>query len=408
MFRKRLFSASGILTCFFLAATSFRLYAQNPQTFPPLEFRHQDRIVFLGSSIFENELEKGYLEFAITSRWPDRDLTFRNLGWTGDNVFAEARSTFSTPPTPYQQLFQQIRNAQPNHVLIAYGGIESQKGEEGLGQFIKGLEVIIDSVDALGAQTILLSTIPVKLAGSQENTIIQNKNLKLYADAIASLASKRKKRFADLYTPVAQNGDDLYRDNGIHLNNDGYYYLAQVLERAFGWPERATKITLNASKPNASANQPARVAPGKDGKITFILEENLLPLPVTASGQPSREASVSIQVNGLKKGIYTLTENGRQLVTASASEWAGGIALDHGISQVQAEKICDYIVKKNDLFFQQYRPLNRTYILGFRAYEQGRHKQGLQDLNFIITWLEGQINLHRKPVVKTYELSPLK
>lgn len=408
MFRKRLFSASGIMICFLLAATSFRLYAQNPQAFPPLEFRHQERIVFLGSSLFENELEKGYLEFAITSRWPDRDLTFRNLGWTGDNVFAEARSTFTSPPTPYQQLFMQIRSTKPNHVLVAYGGIESQKGEAGLDQFTKGLEVIIDSIDALGAQTILLSTIPVKFAGSQENTAVQNKNLKLYADAVASVASKRKKRFIDLYTPITQNTGDLYRDNGIHLNADGYYYLARVLERSFGWPERATKVKLNVSKSAASADLPARIVSDHDGKITFLMEEKLLPLPVTASGQPSPEASVSIQVNGLKKGFYTLTENGRQLLTASAAEWASGIALDHGISQAQAEKICDYIVKKNDLFFQQYRPLNRTYILGFRAYEQGRHKQGLEDLNFIITWLEGQINLHRKPVVKTYELSPLK
>ncbi|ODS79315.1 MAG: hypothetical protein ABS46_15970 [Cytophagaceae bacterium SCN 52-12] len=406
MFRQRLFSASGILVCFFLAATSIPLRAQN--SFPPLELKHQDRIVFLGSSLFENELANGYLEFALASRWPDRELTFRNLGWTGDNVFAEARSTFTTPPTPYQQLFQQIRSTKPNHVLIAYGGIESQKGEEGLSQFTKGLEVIIDSIDALGAQTILLSTIPVKLAGNKENTVIQNKNLKLYADAIASVAAKRKKRFADLYTPVVQNANDLYRDNGIHLNAEGYYCLAQALERSLGWPDRATKATINISGSAASAELPARIVPDKGGKIAFRLEEGLLPLPVTASAQPSPEASVSIRINGLKKGFYTLTENGRQLLTASASEWAAGIVLDHGASQVQAEKICDYIVKKNDLFFQQYRPLNRTYILGFRAYEQGRHKQGLQDLNFIITWLEGQINLHRKPGIKIYELSPLK
>src|SRR5690606_29837834 len=116
----------------------------------------------------------------------------------------------------------------------------------------------------------------------------------------------------------------------------------------------------------------------------------------------------SVQVTGLKKGFYTLSENGRQLVTASAADWANGVLLNHGQSIQQADKIRDYMVKKNDLFFQQYRPLNRTYILGFRAYEQGRHKKGLEDLNFIITYLEAQINLHRKPVIKTYELSPVR
>src|SRR5690625_5814398 len=72
-----------------LVGISFQLLAQKSSSYPPLIFKQNDRIVFLGSSLFENELEKGYLEFAITSRWPDRNLTFRNLGWTGDNVFAE-------------------------------------------------------------------------------------------------------------------------------------------------------------------------------------------------------------------------------------------------------------------------------------------------------------------------------
>lgn len=405
MLKTKLFLFAGILIGTLLAGTCLDLPAQRLDN-SALEFKQSDRILFLGSSLFENELEKGYLEFAISSRWPDKDLTFRNLGWTGDNVYAEARSTFTTPPTPYQQLFQQIRSTNPNHVLIAYGGIESQKGKDGLSEFVKGLEIIIDSIDALGAQTILLSTIPVKLAGSPENTVTQNENLKVYADAIASIASKRKKRYVDLYTPVTENADDIYLDNGIHLNDAGYYYLAQVLEQSFGWTPRASKITVNTSKSTASG--PAKIISAKEGKIVFSVEESLLPLPVTDSGKPDAKASVSVQINGLKNGFYTLTENGRQLVTASAADWATGVVLDHGISQDQATTICGYIVKKNQLFFQQYRPLNRTYILGFRAYEQGRHQQGLKDLDFIVAWLEGQINLHRKPVIKTYELSPLK
>ncbi|MGK6352827.1 GDSL-type esterase/lipase family protein [Parapedobacter sp. DT-150] len=408
MLKTKLFLlASGIIGTL-LAGTCLDLPAQRLGGYPSLEFNQHERILFLGSSLFENELEKGYLEFAISSRWPDKELAFRNLGWVGDNVFAEARSTFTTPPSPYQQLFQQIRSTNPTHVLIAYGGVESQKGKAGLSEFTKGLEVIIDSVDALGAQTTLLSTIPVKLAGSAENTVTQNENLKLYADAIASIASKRKKRYVDLYTPIAENASDIYLDNGIHLNDAGYYYLAQVLEQSFGWPPRESKVTVNASRSAARIAGPGKIISGREDKIVFSMQEPILPLPPTDSGKPDAKASVSVQVTGLKNGFYTLTENGRQLVTASAADWAKGIVLDHGISQEQAAQVCEYIVKKNELFFQQYRPLNRTYILGFRAYEQGRHKQGLKDMDIIITWLEGQINLHRKPVVKTYELSPLK
>lgn len=408
MLKTKLFLVAAGILSILLAGTCLDLPAQKPGNPSSLEFNQGDRILFLGSSLFENELEKGYLEFAISSRWPDKDLTFRNLGWTGDNVFAEARSTFTTPPTPYQQLFQQIRSTNPDHVLIAYGGVESQKGAAGVNEFINGLGVIIDSIDALGAQTILLSTIPVKLAGSPENTVAQNENLKLYADAIASLATERKKRYVDVYTPLAENSGDLYLDNGIHLNEAGYYYLAQVLEQSFGWPLRESKVAVNVSKSKATATGPAKIISGGGDNVTFSMEEQVLPLPVPDAGQPAAQASVLVQVSGLASGFYTLTENGRQLITASADDWAKGIVLDHGISQEQAAKISGYIVKKNELFFEQYRPLNRTYILGFRAYEQGRHKQGLKDLDFIIAWLEGQINLHRKPVIKTYELNPLK
>src|SRR5690625_4906403 len=156
MLNKKSFLLTWELTSMLLFGISFQLLAQKSGSYPPLIFKQNDRIVFLGSSLFENELEKGYLEFAITSRWPDRNLTFRNLGWTGDNVFAEARSTFTTPPTPYQHLFQQIRSTRPDYVLIAYGVIESQKGKAGLDEFVKGLEVIIDSIAVLGGQLILL------------------------------------------------------------------------------------------------------------------------------------------------------------------------------------------------------------------------------------------------------------
>lgn len=391
------------LLCTLLAGTYFQLLAQNPENYPPLVFKQGDRIVFLGSSLFENELEKGYLEFAITSRWPDRNLTFRNLGWTGDNVFAEARSTFTTPPTPYQHLFQQIRSTRPDYVLIAYGGIESQKGKAGLDEFVKGLEVIIDSIDALGAQSILLSTIPVKFAGSAENTVIQNKNLNLYADAIASVASERGKRYVDIYTPIAKNINGLFLDNGIHLNEAGYHYLAQVIEHAFGWPPRGLSVTINAI--DSAVAGPAKIISNEPGKLIFSLQEPMLLFPLTDFRNSDAQAAVSVEVKGLKKGRYTLTENGRRLTTASEVDWARGVVPPWEASQKQAVKVCDYIVKKNNLYLQQYRPRNRTYILGFRSYEQGSNKQDLDDMDPLIAKLEEQIKLHRKPVVKTYELN---
>ncbi len=398
--------ACGLLL-FLLAGSVLQSQAQRRGSSSAVTFNPGARILFLGSSLFENEIAKGYLEFALATRWPDRELTFRNLGWIGDNVFAEARSTFTTPPTPYQQLFQQIRATNPDYVLLAYGGTEAQRGQAGVRHFVKGLETLIDSIDAMGAQTILVSTVPVRSAGNAQNTAQLQKNLKLYADAISSVASRRKKAFVDFYTPVASNMDGLFLDNGIHLNEAGYYFLAQTLESQLGWSPRGSKVIIDASQSVASSSD-AKILSSTDGGIVFTYKEPILPLPVTSGGTYDEQASVAVQVSGLKQGFYTLTENGRHLATASAADWAAGVVLSHGLSQVQAARISDYIAKKNGLFFQQYRPMNRTYILGFRSYEQGNHKQGLDDMDFIIAWLEGQINVNRQPVVKTYELRPLK
>ncbi|MDZ7690908.1 MAG: hypothetical protein U5K69_07185 [Balneolaceae bacterium] len=84
---------------------------------PPFELRHGDRVVLLGNSLIQNDLEYGYIEYALTTRWPERDITFRNLGWTGDTVHGEARTYYTTPPEAYELLTQQLEEADPTVVL---------------------------------------------------------------------------------------------------------------------------------------------------------------------------------------------------------------------------------------------------------------------------------------------------
>ena len=84
------------------------------------------------------------------------------------------------------------------------------------------------------------------------------------------------------------------------------------------------------------------------------------------------------------------------------------VEIRQGRSLALSRELQEMIVKKNELFFFQYRPLNTTYILGFRSYEQGRHVKGLEEQSILIKWLEGQIALHRKPTTHVYQLSLLK
>lgn len=405
--RSYLYLLTGIF--FFLSAVAT---AQTSQaTAEPFTLHDGDRVVFLGNSLMENDLLYGYLELALTTRWPDRNVTFRNIGWSGDTVFGDARSYFTNPPTPYELLMKQLTDAQPTVVFVAYGGIEAQEGEAGLAHFNEGLNKLIDKIEALGAKAVLLSPIPVLSTQSPENTARRNIMLQRYATTIAATAAEQGTRYVDIFGPIqeAQKKFPL-TDNDIHLNEAGYYLLALALENGLGLPPRQETTTIELSKQNVASSATAKIlkSDSKDTYLTFTMDERYLPLPIPGEGGESVNSDRVLRITGLKKGYYTLSAGNEQLVTASAEQWAGGVPIQQGPVLTQADQLRDLIREKNEIFFHQYRPHNRTYILGFRAYEQGRHAEGLKELGLIVTWLEGQIALKRMPSPHTYRLSRLK
>jgi lysophospholipase L1-like esterase len=377
----------------------------------PFELKNGERVVFLGNSVFENDFQYGYLELALSTRWPNRDITFRNLGWTGDNVYGVARSTITNPPTGYELLMEHLTKAQPTLVFIAYGGIEAQDDEAGLPNFKTGLTKLLDKVDQLGASAILLSPIPVMMTDSGQSVSARNAILETYAAAIAKTAAERGKRYIDIFKPLQElSKKAVITDNGIHLNETGYYYLATILEQKLGLPQRFSPVMITVDKKATVASGPAKMLNDSDNSanLTFTLADSLLPLPLPTDDRGITSSGQVVKISGLKKGFYTLIADKEQLVTASAKEWEAGVEIRQGGLFEQVRALRQMILKKNDLFYFQYRPLNTTYILGFRSYEQGRHVKGLEEQSILIKWLEGQINLSRKPLSRIYQLTQLK
>jgi hypothetical protein len=383
--------------------------AQSPSQVP-FVLKDKDKVVFLGNSLFENEFKSGYLELALTTSFPGRNITFRNLGWTGDNVWGEARSTYTNPPTPYQHLINQLTSAKPTVVFIAYGGVEAQDGQTGLAKFNEGYNALLDKIDALGAKSILLSTTPVMFEDTSAHINQRNADLKLYNTEISKIAASREKQFIDIYSPIeAVAKNTLVIENGSHLNEIGYFHLAQMLLKSLNIPYELKDINIKITKNGSETVAPAQISENAEGSaVQFNIQESKLPLPppamLTSEFTPVRK----IRITGLKKGFYTLTADHQQIVAASAKEWAEGVAVSQGPDYYQVKQVQEMIQKKNDQFFFQYRPLNRTYILGFRAYEQGRHAKGLEDQSLIMKWLEGQIATHSVARQRVYQLKMLK
>ena len=61
-----------------------------------------------GDTLIERDQRYGYLETMLTLLNPGKDLTFRNLGWSGDTVAGLSRAGFDPPEAGYRQLIDQV------------------------------------------------------------------------------------------------------------------------------------------------------------------------------------------------------------------------------------------------------------------------------------------------------------
>ena len=82
-----------------------------------------DRVAFVGGGLIERARLNGYLESALTLGAGPKvsGLKFRNLGWSGDTVFNDARSYFGKPKEGRDRLKKIIDEWKPSVVLLNYG-----------------------------------------------------------------------------------------------------------------------------------------------------------------------------------------------------------------------------------------------------------------------------------------------
>ena len=216
---------------------------------PAFALRDGDRVVLVGSTLIEREQRYGYWETALTRRYPDQSITFRNLGWSGDTVFGDARAGFGTQADGFRQLKEHVLALKPTVLIIGYGTNESFAGPKGLPHFVKGLETLLDTFAPTKARVVLLSPLKQENLGPPlPDPAANNKNLRLYADAIRDVAKKRGHLFVDLYELLGKEKHHL-TDDGIQLTGWGYWRSATVLERGLGLPVEREPMESKVDEP---------------------------------------------------------------------------------------------------------------------------------------------------------------
>ncbi|MEX0599658.1 MAG: SGNH/GDSL hydrolase family protein, partial [Rhodothermales bacterium] len=231
------------------------LHASHGQHASPdggFELENGDRVVFLGGTFIEAAQEHGYIELAFTTRWPVRNVTFRNVGWAGDTVFGDARRHFTSPPGPYERLLDEVAAPDPTVLIVGYGSDVPFGGDGALSRFEEGLNRLLDDLESeTGARVILLSPPPHDADTSPVPADVvraTNESLRRVSEVIAGVARVRGHWFVDVFSGLQQlereTSTSIFSD-GIHLNAAGYYLVAYLIEEALGLPSRGWAATLN-------------------------------------------------------------------------------------------------------------------------------------------------------------------
>ena len=373
------------------------LHAQPAEGF---ELHDGDRVVFVGDGVVEHAQQYGYIEQALTSRWPEGNILFRNVGWSGDTVFGEARDHYTNPPTAFEHLIEQITTPRPTVIVFGYGGTLADESPEAIPVFIDGYHQLLDTLAVTGARCVLLAPVPHEPTNSPHPEVARfNAQLQQTRDAIERLAQERRCAFVDVFTPMRRHFREsarLLTTNGVRLNAEGYGALALVIEQGLTGSIRVPILGLDLASGRVDGGSLQGTIERGDASFAFSLVPDRLPID---AGQGR-----VLRLTELSRGTYTLWAGGGALHTASARAWNEGIAIAHPAELAQTEALRRAIIEKNQLYFRQYRPQNETYLVGFRRYEQGQNAAELDQLNPLIDEKENEIGRLRMPQPLTFTL----
>ncbi len=385
------------------------------QSTPRLVLRDGDRVVLIGGTLVERDQSHGYLETALTARFHRQHIQFRNLGWSGDTVWGEARARFGKPADGFAHLESHVAALQPTLILLSYGANESFAGKAGLPSFVDGMQNLLNMLDKTKARIVFLTPTPHEDLGRPlPDPAEHNRQLKLYTDAILKLAAARQATVVNLFELLGPKlqpaaGGPL-TDNGLHLTDYGYWRAAPVIEQGLGLSPRTWHIDIDPGRHNIAARGVtiADVHFGS-GAVRFAATDEQLPLPSAPSDAPAGFPAITeqrmVRVFDLPSGQYALSVDGQQLAIASNETWRDGVAIHGGPDFEQVEKLRQLTRKKNELYFYRWRPQNETYLFGFRKHEQGQNAVEIPQFDPLVEAAEAELHRASVPVARRYELT---
>jgi lysophospholipase L1-like esterase len=378
------------------------------------EFHDGDRVVVIGSTLIEREQRFGYWEAAITTRNPNKNITFRNLGWSGDSVWGEARAVFGTPADGYKALIDHVKAEKPTVIIVGYGTNESFAGEKGLAKFKAQYKKLLDDLSVTKPRFVLLAPLRIrKMPPPMPDPAAANANLKIYADAIRAEAEQQKALFVPIFDWLpTEYREELYFENGMHPTAFGYQSMDTLWSKAFGGQGTEGVVDIDISTGKECHGRATAKSDG--GPLRYKVAQRFLPSSIkTPEGQLLGNL---VKFRNLPEGDYSLHIGGKLMATQStgsktalpAHRWQQGYCVYNDPDSEQFEQLRQTIIEKNQLYFHRWRPQNVTYLFLFRKHEQGNNAVEIPKFDPLVEAKEKEIAKLRVPREHVYELVPEK
>ena len=229
-----------------------------------------DRIALVGTTLFERARLYGHLEttLQIAAGSGVSGVTLRNLGWSGDTVFGDARSYFGPPAEGRDRLTRNLTEVKPTVALLCYGSEAAMSVDQGWTNeaahaassaagleasrkvFLDGYQGLIDRVRSASGEglreIVLISPPPLENLGAPlPDQTANNRNLASFRDGIRDLAKTNRLRFVDLF--AALGGDNFkgepanppLTNDGVNYSEAGHALVARELAKGLGYSEGA-------------------------------------------------------------------------------------------------------------------------------------------------------------------------
>ena len=198
------------------------------------------RIAVIGNNLADRMQHQGWLESYIQAFHPKHKLSFRHLGFTGDEVNTRPRSN------NFGSADQWLTKVRADVVFCFFGFNEALRGPEHVGTFKQNLATMIEGMkqqryNGESTPTIVIFS-PIAHEDLQNPNLPDgsknNPNLKAITSAMSEVCDQQHVQFVDIYTPslsLYEASSKPLTLNGVHLLDHGADAIAQVIvEQLFG------------------------------------------------------------------------------------------------------------------------------------------------------------------------------